>query len=648
MADYKFNFPIVQYLQQLVRDSRPELNTQVGSAIHDLVITPMSLIAQDVNDKINVLKQSSTLINYTVMTRSEMDKLAANFFIERRTGNRAYGVIRIYLTTKRPISITADNFASAADLRWSPITPKDYAIEDLNFDPTTTEFYIDVAYEAVEAGEDYTLSKGDDVTIEGITASRSSALYDFVIGTSEDTNADLYTRIQDSISNNELVKPTAIKKILQDTFTTIRNIAVIGYGDEGMDRDIVRVALPLEDMFGVNLCVKVQLPLDADGEVNWYDDLGNIITSPIGGWVGAIYDVNNKDFNNLAITWDGRNYTTTSVQPGFVVRFLSTGSISDPDVGDHYVARVESVPLTPGGVAQQIIRLNDSLNDTTLSSYQYKLLGTVGANSFHVGGKTDVALDDSSNEDLSVIVDYADEVDPAGSNVIEIPLTSEQVLHPSGSAMFEDNTAFVEPVLMVVKVEQVSFGASTNIEKVLVPFRDYTVVRAEHRKKYTSAPYDVLRIMALEEIGGVSLNPYIGKRIKITYVANRQFTNIQEFLDSPSNKTGDINVVYAKYVFADVRVSYRSDTLEQDTAVALISDYIKSTSFEASLSSSHITQLLLTAGATYVKQPLLISVNKLDTNGTTEIIETYDEVTLGIHEIFYPVADMLNIIKEES
>lgn len=646
MSEDRFNFPIKQYMQQLVRENYPEYNTQAGSALHDLDITVMSLMAQNVIDRLNIVKQSSYLTNYPVMTSEDMDKLAANFFIERRTGVKAYGVIRVYFTNKRYVSLTSNSFFYQDTLQWFPITPQDYPIERIQFDASTTEFYIDVAVEASNEGEEYTLAYGDEVYIDGINAARALALYDFVQGTNQDTNATLFERIKDSISNNELVKPSAIRKIMLEQFSTIRNIQVIGYGDPGMERDIVSVSLPLEDMFGVNQCKKVRLPLDANGDVNWYDSTGAIVVAPEGGWVGAIYDLNGKDFANLQVTYDGVNYTTVAVIPGYIVRLLETGAVSDPDQGDHYVARLETVPIIPGGTAIQVLRLDTLLLDIIGASYNYKLIGSVGVNSFHVGGKVDLAIDDLSNEEMTVIVDRADELDPAGSNVIEIPLTSDQVLHADGSIMFEENIAFVSPVLTIIQVDQIPDGVSSSIMRTLVPFRDYTVIRAAHRAKYTTAVYDVLRINATDTVAGVTLNPYVGQRLKITYLANRQLSVMQEFLDSPDNKTADIDVVYPKYIFFDCVVTFSGDDLDVETATQLIQDYVKSISFGASITASEITQLLVMSGATYVKQPIELKATRLNDNGSYEDLTSYDKITVSSNEILYPVNIFSYITKE--
>jgi len=484
MALDEFNFPVKPYLQQLMREQYPDINSQPGSAFHDLILVPVAAMFQNAFDRINIMKQSVALTNYSVMTQEEMDRRASNFFIERRTGVQSYGTVRIYVTTKKVLTITDTTyFYNEQSLRWTAITPKTYSIENMTFDPTRAEYFIDVPVQAEVPGEEYTLTIGDELSVTGIQASLVVAINNFVTGVAADTNTDLFNRIQDAITNNELVKPSAIKKILQEQFATIRNLAVIGYGDAGMQRDVINVSLPLEDMFGTSECYRVNLPLDADGNVNWYDNNGQPVLAPIGGWAGAIWDASGKDFNDLPVTWDGQNYTHVSVQPGFIVRFFDNGSLSDPDAGDYYVYKVEEVSVVAGGAPVKVIRLSTPLSQTSLSStYKYKLLGNVGMNSFHVGGKVDIVVDDTSTEELDVVVSNAPEIDPAGSNVIEIPLVDYQVYN-NNSPIFDDNITFVQPVLSILRVAQVSYGASTNELKVLVPFRDYTVVSAVYRSK---------------------------------------------------------------------------------------------------------------------------------------------------------------------
>jgi hypothetical protein len=439
-----------------------------------------------------------------------------------------------------------------------------------------------------------------------------------------------------------------------EQFPTIRNMSIIGYGHPLMTRDVIRASLPVEDMFGVSSCQKINVPIDADGNITWFDSLGNPLITPggayipgIGGTAGIIVDLTGKDFNSLNVTWDGTNYTTISVQPGFVLRFLETGLTPDPDARDFLIIKVEEALIAPYGPIAKIIRVNEPFYDVALTAYNYKLLGNVGLNTFHVGGKVDVALDDLAAEELDVIVSYAPEIDPVNSNIIEIPLVDYQVSILANEVMFEGNTPFLTPVLQVLKVAQVSPGASTNEEKVLLPIRDYTVVRGEHRKKYTDKDYDVLRIHATEVVGGVTLNPYIGQRLKITYLANPAFKTVQEFVDNPENKTVDIRIVPPRYVMFDVNVTYHGG-LSSDVAVQLIRDYIRSLTFGQGVSVSDITELLLISGASSINYPVVLHGTRLLDNGVSEDLISENKLTIEDGETMYPVTTFSGVTNEDE
>jgi len=121
---------------------------------------------------------------------------------------------------------------------------------------------------------------------------------------------------------------------------------------------------------------------------------------------------------------------------------------------------------------------------------------------------------------------------------------------------------------------------------------------------------------------------------------------MQEFLDSPDNKTLDLKIIPPQYIYLDLDLTFSGENLDTETAIDIIKDFIKSSSFSNVISVSDIIQLLLTSGATYVKQPVLLKATRLLTSGVIESMESYDKIDIEDHELFYPVSDMISINKE--
>ena len=98
------------------------------------------------------------------------------------------------------------------------------------------------------------------------------------------------------------------------------------------------------------------------------------------------------------------------------------------------------------------------------------------------------------------------------------------------------------------------------------------------------------------------------------------------------------------YVLLDVTVKFLGD-LTVELAKELITSYIVDSSFNATISSSEINDLLFMSGATYVQHPIYLEALRLKPNGDYEKLVSSDKLTLDKHETFYPVKG-LNIVHE--
>ena len=632
--DDLYTFPIKTFFKQKINENNPELNSN-AKGYDSIVLTPVSIAFQQVMDNINVLKRDMSIKNYPIMQEDDMDLLSANFFVSRNDGSKPYGIARIYLIERVPVEISASVRLTSGSYTYAPISIYTIPYESVNFDSIVAKHYVDVSFQALAAGTANSLNSGDAVEISGIPKSTSAEVIStFTAGSDPDTNVDLYNRVRASISNNELVTATAIKKILKENFPSIDYLSVQGYGDDGMDRDIVKVVLPTQKVIRLSHCKKTNLPLDADGDVQWTDGSGNVISNPIGGHVGAIYDITGIDFNDIQVTWDGRNFRSVSAQEGFVVRLVDDNGV---DTGDYVVTRIETEQPSPLESAQKMLRLDRVLQDTSNTSYAYQLIGSVVSNSFHTGGKIDVLVDGTTNEELQVFT-LGSAADP-NDDVIEIPLVDYVPTNPdpgNDNPWFENNTPFAEPVLNVLEVAQVAYDDATLVEKVLVPFTDFTIVRAAYRQKFTSQENDVLRITAVDSSGG---NPYFNKRLRITYLTNKTLPLMQQFVDAEENKTLDILIKPATYVILNVKVSYTGDLPLAD-AKRLIHDYILQTGFGDAITASEINEILFMSNATYVKHPIYLEGLRQKPNGEVESLLSSDRIEVKSYETFYPAVEL--------
>lgn len=647
----RFSLPVATFIRQRLKEEYPNVPVGPSSAIGDALVTPAQFLLQPFRDELNVLKRNMSLLNYQTMLDEEMDRFGANYFVERRTGERAYGTVRVFFEDIQPVQVNQNAvFFDDENHRWNPISSITLTAEELalNLIPDTGEYYVDVPVVAEAVGPEYSAEAEQVRQLSGIVgAARCTNLQDFSTGKADDTNTDLVIAVKDSVTNNELATARAIRKVLRENFASIRSLQVVGFGDDGMERDVVSAVVSMEKLIPYSYARKYNLPLDGNGEVNWFDDDGNVVVSPVGGVVGAVEDLTGLDFNALEITLDGQVEQIVSVQPGYRVRmYQAAGVPNDPDEGDYAVRRVEEVPVEPNGVPIKVVRLDRPFLDPNIGAfnpvtdsqkYQFAILGPVAINQFHVGGKIDVYVDSAADLEESTTVSSLPETSP-GSGVAEVPIV-EDVPTVDGLPLFENNKAFFLPFLGVVKIEQVAADNDQTVERTLVEGAHYAVISARFRSRFTTQAYDVIRIFGNDENG----NPlFIGKRIKISYLTNRDIPLMQAFVDNADNRnrSADIDIFAAEKIFLDVILRYSSETLDLDTAKTLVARYIQAKEAGAEMTTQEISLMLGLVGASDVEHPIRLRTSRQTGTGQVEIVESEDRIDIETFQTFYPVDEL--------
>ena len=634
----RFNIPVSQFLVDLLSENYPDLNVGEGSVVHDLLIRPAALMLQPHRDYIRLMSRNMKLRNYQVMNESELDSIASNFLVSRREGQRAQGVQRIFFSDPQPVQIlTAARFTDSAGHAFAPVATQSFTLAQVSANQyaPTAEYYVDIPVIAIQAGEDYMVSAGAVTTVQGVTgATRTINDRAFTSGKNADSNTELYLRVLNSVTNRDLVKKQGISTIISESFESVRQVQVIGYGDPEMSRDTVEASVDMQELFRTSYCKKVNLPLDENGNISFTDADGNTVITPVGGTVGAIVDKLDLDYRALSVTLNGTNYQTLAVQPGFVVRlFTPTNSA---DIQDFTITRVMTGPTEAGGPDQTLILVDRPFVDTSttgeaLDRFRYTIVGAVSTNVMHVGGKVDVYIDSTANVDRSVTITALD-TDNNGVEEIETN---------AAAATFEGGIGFDAPVITIVKIEELESGSDT-VLRTLVPDTHYVMVRKESRGKYTQATSDVIIIRGQDDSG---FPLFEGSRIKVTYTTNSDYAAIQTFIDSDDNRdiTKDIRVYPPQIVQVSVDLSYRG-TASISEVDAVIREYMAEKSFGAEISVNELVSLLAFFGVTDVRMPVTLNSSRELGNGELEVLTSQDRLTAGRTHVFR-AASALNIVK---
>jgi len=636
----RFSLPVETFIRQYLAEQYPKLNTAPGSAVYDLVITPIALIQQQFRDRMRVIQRNQSLRNFSTMLPEELDRLAANFLISKREGERARGVQRIYFSEIQDVNVSASaRFADDEGREYLPISDvtADSLTLSASLDQQTGEYFIDVPTIAAAIGSDYRAKAGKvSRVINVLGATRTTNPFDYSGGAFAESNGELYGRIKKSFSSTGTSRSASLTSLILRTFPTVTDVVIQGYGDPLMLRDTATVVLSTDRLFQASFAQKVNLPLDMTGKVMWEDSAGNAIVAPTGGYVGAVYDLLDKDFNALKVSLDGKVFGEVSVQPGFGVRFLDENS---PDFGTHFiVTKVETVPTSVGGVPVKVLRLDRPLSQTgevtsPLDGAEYTIIGDINTSTFHIGGKTDIYVKSISDTDQAVVISALPAV--ASSDVAEVPLTSSLLVN--NVELFENSIGFAAPIIAIAKVEQLAVD-SDRVIRVLIPDVHYSLIRKEARGQFTLTTSDVLRIEGYEEIDGSRIPLFIGERIKVTYTTNSDIPLIESFINSPTNRdvTKDTRVLGPDVVFIDVEMTYAGARTTQEMS-DIISRYITKKGFGASLTVNELITLLGYFGVTDITMPVRLSALITNKDGTFTTTVSEDRVILNQIQTFKPV-----------
>jgi hypothetical protein len=631
----RFNIPILEFLGRRVFEEFPDLDYSNGSALHDMILRPAAVMLQPNRDYLRVIARNINLRNFQVMTEEELDGLASNYLIARRSGQRARGIQRVFFREARPVQVgPAASFFDTLGNQFVPTSTVSLTQSQLASQTvaSTGEYYLDVPVVAVVEGSESSAAAGTVTRVQGIAgAVRTVNEKSFSTGKNSDSNTELYARILEGVTNRDLVKAPAIVTAVKNEFTSVRAVEVIGFGDEAMQRDTVGVVMAIEQLFPRSFCRKVNLPLGVDGEVKFTEDDGTLVVTPVGGFAGAIVDNLDADFAGLTVTLDGRTTTTVAVQPGFRVRLFDTGTNID-DVGDFVVGRVAEVPVESGGDPVRAIIVNrpfatvsDELDAT--DRFPYTIVGSVHVDRFHVGGKVDLYIDSTADVEKTVTTTIT--TDTAGTAEIELgPSTAVE------SAAFEDGIGFESPVIAIVAVEELD-PTTGAVVQTLVPDLHYVHVRKERRSIYTEATTDVLIIRG-RDADDVSL--FQGARLKITYLTNPDYSSIQQFVDDPIRRdvTKTITVLPPEVALIDIDLSYRGD-VTQERVAEILTEFVAEKSLGAEISVNEIVSTLAFFGVTDIVMPVTLTSRYDAGTGVVEVDSSQDRLSIGSTRLFRAV-----------
>src|SRR5580658_8512960 len=250
------------FLQDRINQEFPGMATKEGDAITDFLIKAAMVLWDPIVRENLRVKQNLSFANPTLLTLDEADALGANLFATRNTGDTSSGVARVYFAQPQDISITPANFiSSTGGLNFFPTMVQSISVQEMLFNIENSLYYFDVNVVAEQPGEEYNIDPAQLVTIANVGAAvLVTNKLRFRFGEDAEDAATFIGRVEQDLTEHSLVTEAGITAQIAGTFSEVTRLAITGFQDPEMQRDIISGG-----GLGAPLSGGVQLNVISDG-----------------------------------------------------------------------------------------------------------------------------------------------------------------------------------------------------------------------------------------------------------------------------------------------------------------------------------------------------------------------------------------------
>ena len=236
-----------EFLRSAVRSSYPNFDLGPGSAFNDLVITPLAktTAAGELNNK--DFLAGFTGDDLDIEATDIIDLIAARYFVDRKSGAVATGVVTIVTSSNSSLVIpTSASFVTDDGLTFNPsfqyrvFSEETLATStnDLVFkDYGNGLYYVRISLSASESGAAYNIIQRTTFNVSGIrNLSEAYAATDFSGGKELETNEELIARLPTEYSAKSFGSTRSIEAMVTEAFPNV-DISIAGKSSEVMLRD---------------------------------------------------------------------------------------------------------------------------------------------------------------------------------------------------------------------------------------------------------------------------------------------------------------------------------------------------------------------------------------------------------------------------
>lgn len=241
---------IQTFIVSRVADEHPDLDvSSPGSFLRDVIASAMSVILEPLRREIQHLRTQKSLADSDALNDEEIDALLANVLVTRREGSFSYATVRVYFSTKRAVGVDQTaRFSTTSGVDFMVVEPRVYLATDMT--RAGNLWYLDVPVQSVTPSIAANVGKGEIKVVKNIDGVvRAHNPLPATLGVSRETNEEILDRASRSLTERSLTTARGIETAINENIVGVVSVEVIGFGEAGMQRDVLSAELAAPDKF---------------------------------------------------------------------------------------------------------------------------------------------------------------------------------------------------------------------------------------------------------------------------------------------------------------------------------------------------------------------------------------------------------------
>lgn len=244
------------FLEQFLTDQFVALGKDAdfrkGGALRDFAVVALSSIFAYLRREVDYVKARQSLLLLGTLAGVDVDRavdeILSNWFLTRKDGTYTRGTVTIYLTDDSAFTVTtAMRFYRADGSVYKPDYLTDQAFGAGDMSPVTDSSGVVISYAlripivAVNTGavSDVTPQAFTDYSPRSSRVMRVENENRLTTGDDTESTTDFLSRAETAVTTRNMASARSVDATIRDTFSSVENLVVIGYGDPEMIRDLV-------------------------------------------------------------------------------------------------------------------------------------------------------------------------------------------------------------------------------------------------------------------------------------------------------------------------------------------------------------------------------------------------------------------------